>query len=930
MYRNNRHHIRLALLAFFLLLTGLFLVSCVGRKSHDVIGLTSDNGEAVRIARQVYSFPGTRAVGHRGMSATVYDFQLPDSGNIIHASLCFDRRKVYWGYHPVYLNGIHVGSVVPNSYTALYSRPKSFERTCVDLPMEELVRGDNSLSFGRSGARETFELKNGSVTILQEATATAGETDAAALPEELAFLEPLTEKEQYIVLVKSPEIRSRLMNGQQDHVKTTANALSLLGDYHGARGDYVSALDAQKRAVALGRQHSSSLLATYLVRLGESHAFLGDTEGAEVAFREALDLERSGAAASVTNGRDAAMGKKGTARKRLSPAGQEIMARMALMSLKLGDIDRAESLAEQLVEEAGGTDFYTYVDKKAWWNPVPLSMAYMVMGEVNLRQGYYPEAMQAFEDAYVFLPSINGGLEHRAIYGLAETQFRDGQDDEALETLQRIRGSNHATRWKSDLLKGRILEGKGQLERAVEAYAASIEAIEMSRSHLGDHQYKVSFMDDKQQPYARIISCLLRLGRDAEALKYAERAKARAFVDLLANREDIRHMASHTTDQQTTMRRLAALERQGTSSDQGSSSVRAVDAEAVRKTLRSQSLKLASLVMVETPDIRSIREHLGDNEVLVEYFIHGGEGAVFAVSRDGMKSAVIDTAGLVQSVKRFRQALSNPSDSRWKEEAQALHKRLLAPVNALLEDQTLVIVPHGVLHYLPFGALMDEGRVMVEDHAIRVLPSAAVQAQLHNGAPASRSILILGNPDLGDAGMDLPGAEAEARQVRQLWPESRVLLRQNASETLFRESAPHFGSLHVAAHGQFSPFAPLESALLLSPDEHNDGRLTVAELYGLRLNTDLVVLSACESGLGAMRSGDEMVSLTRGFFYAGTRSILASLWQIPDAETTFLMEAFHARHGDTGWAESLRQAQLASYRRFGHPYYWAGFELFGL
>lgn len=907
----------------------ILMVACA-KQQHASFSLTDSSGNATRITRDTFEFPQAKQVGRKGLASVSYDFNLPESDNVVHAALCLDRKNVYWGYHPVSLNDTHVGNVLPNTYGALYSRPKQTEQFCVNLPHDALKDGDNTLVISTAVDRESFELSNATVVILNSVQYASG-TISTELPPDLAYLQVLTEREQYIALIESPSIRNQLMRNQNGEEVTAATALSMIGEFHASKGNYLAALKTQERAVGMARDGHSPMLVTFQMRLGEAHIALGNREEAILFFEEALTLEREESSKATIQGRDAAMGDKGDAKVRLSPLAQDIMARMALGSLRLDDLERAEELAQQLLDEAGNRDFYNYVGKKAWWNPVPLAMAYMVIGEVNLRQGYYNEAQQAFEDAYVFLPSLDAGLEHRAIYGQANALFHADQYAEALDTLERLHDPNHGTRWKSDFLKGRIHEAQGRLEEAIEQYATSIELIEISRAQLGDHDFKVSFMDDKQEPYACIIRCLLQLERESEALEYTERAKARAFVDLLANRDDIRLQATDSVHQVAIMRRLAALEDRHVNGERSNDVIiRAIQTETLRNDLRTQSLKLASLVMVDTPGVEAIRSHLGEDEVLVEFFTHGSEAMVIGISRDAIDSAILQGNGLSQAVIRFRQSLSDTSSQKWKTEAQKLYRDLLGSISPMLKGKQLVIVPHGVLHYLPFGALMNNGRVLIEDHAIRVLPSASVQAQLEGATPNGNSILIFGNPDLGDAAMDLPGAEAEARQVRTLWPESRVLLRKDASETLFKETSPHFSSMHVAAHGQFSPFAPLESALLLSPDETNDGRLTVAELYGLRLNADLVVLSACESGLGTMQSGDEMVSLTRGFFYAGTRSILASLWQIPDAETAYLMENFHGLNGKESWGEALRQAQLASKKRFDHPYYWAGFELFGL
>jgi CHAT domain-containing protein len=195
---------------------------------------------------------------------------------------------------------------------------------------------------------------------------------------------------------------------------------------------------------------------------------------------------------------------------------------------------------------------------------------------------------------------------------------------------------------------------------------------------------------------------------------------------------------------------------------------------------------------------------------------------------------------------------------------------------------------------------------------------------------ASRAgILALGNPDLGDPKMDLKFAEEEALAVVQKVPQSRALVRKEASESALRRFGPAFSYLHFATHGEFNADAPLESALLLAKDERTDGLLTVNKLYSMRLAADLVTLSACETGLGKIASGDDVVGLTRGFLYAGASTVVASLWKVDDRATAALMTRFYdeLRGGDK--REALRAAQIATRERFPHPFFWAAFQLTG-
>lgn len=138
-----------------------------------------------------------------------------------------------------------------------------------------------------------------------------------------------------------------------------------------------------------------------------------------------------------------------------------------------------------------------------------------------------------------------------------------------------------------------------------------------------------------------------------------------------------------------------------------------------------------------------------------------------------------------------------------------------------------------------------------------------------------------------------------------------------------------FRYLHIASHGLFDTEKPLNSGLLLAKDEQNNGTLTVGELYDIKLNVDLVTLSACETALGKIANGDDVVGFTRGFLYAGASSIVSSLWQVDDAATADLMVGFYANLNKKDKRSALRDAQLATKSRYKHPYYWAAFQITG-
>ena len=170
----------------------------------------------------------------------------------------------------------------------------------------------------------------------------------------------------------------------------------------------------------------------------------------------------------------------------------------------------------------------------------------------------------------------------------------------------------------------------------------------------------------------------------------------------------------------------------------------------------------------------------------------------------------------------------------------------------------------------------------------------------------------------------------EAASIAQLYG-TQPLLGSAATKTALRAQAPSAPMLHLATHAELNERSPLFSRLLLAPDGQDDGSLTVQDVFELNLaSADLVVLSACETQLGAQSRGDDLVGLTRAFIYAGTPSFIASLWSVDDQATAVLMTAFY-RHlrGGASKAEALQRAQAETRAQYPHPYYWAAFVLTG-
>jgi CHAT domain-containing protein len=469
----------------------------------------------------------------------------------------------------------------------------------------------------------------------------------------------------------------------------------------------------------------------------------------------------------------------------------------------------------------------------------------------------------------------------------------------------------------------------GQRAEVIRLLTQSVEAIELVRSTISFEAAKIGFAGDKQAVYAALVRAVAQTGDWNEAFLVAERAKARALVDLLALRRDlapppavddkVRELFAHAS----TVEGSLGLP----STEEAVRGVKVV--AAARAALAALAPEAASLVSVQKVSIGDIATRLSDDETLIDYYRAGDDLYALVLNGKAVKGFTLSAKGLDEEVRSFRQAIER-RDPKAGERARLLYDRLLRPLLAEIKGNTLTISPHGVLHYLPFVALLDGDQYLLDRFSVRLIPSAGTLVYLKTDRPTKvGKVLALGNPDLGDASLDLPNAQVEAVNVAAMFPASRALVRGAASKSAIKELGNGFSILHFATHGKFNTDAPLSSGLYLAKGNESDNVLTVSDLYTLRWDTDLVTLSACETGLGKVASGDDVIGLTRGFLYAGARSIVASLWEVDDAATEKLMVSFYRNLEGNDKREALRLAQIETRKTYPHPMFWAAFQIVG-
>jgi CHAT domain-containing protein len=459
---------------------------------------------------------------------------------------------------------------------------------------------------------------------------------------------------------------------------------------------------------------------------------------------------------------------------------------------------------------------------------------------------------------------------------------------------------------------------------------AAMTAVEAVRARLVPADFlKQQFHLLQEDLYSRAIALQLRRGQPAAALEIAERARARAFVDLLASRDlplQERHQALPLVFRGGDLRSTAAAP-----------AATATDLVATAARLRS---------------------------TLIAYWVTSDQVFSWTVAPDGtVKGSQVAVRQsklleMIRSTTPFDDAdrPATPASPAWRE----LYDLLIKPLRHALPrtpGALLTIVPHGPLAALAFAGLQDEaGRYLLESFTLHYAPAgAALQFTAAQRRPAARRgrVLMVADPvppalsTLDRPLPRLPGARAESRAIAALIPAARMTRFEGeaAQESVIRKAAADKSVLHFATHAIVHDHDPFSSFLALGRGDE-DGLLTAQEIYRLRLDADLIVLSACRSGGGRV-TGDGIATFARAFMYAGAPSIVASLWDVADEPTSQLLPAFYRSWlAGASKARALRTAQLSLLKelRAGRvridtpagqvslpesPVFWAGFALLG-
>jgi len=524
-------------------------------------------------------------------------------------------------------------------------------------------------------------------------------------------------------------------------------------------------------------------------------------------------------------------------------------------------------------------------------------------------------------------------------------------------------------RYQSHSHLGALAAAQGNVSTAQLEYELAIQELEQLRGRLMV-EFRVGFLEGKENLYEEMVRLCIDQDQPQLGLEYAERAKSRALLDLLAYRLDLRIQARDPKDEPL-VEELSNLraerdhfyrrwesDSESTEKNEGDWAFSQSGRQQAQQEVLVLEKKITDLwhrLLVRNADYareaalwsvrtESVQPYLDRDTILVEYFIIHGKLVVFLVTDDQIQTIRLDSdmTQIQALMQRLRLNLHTVPKSplrampALRANAQAilqqLHRLLIAPFEDHLAGYSkLIIVPHAALHYLPFHALHDGSSYLIERSEISYLPSSSSLRYCHEPRPAMEQTIVFGNSN----GNRLPHAVEEAERVATLLS-GQVFLEERASVAGLYQVIPDCRILHLAAHGDFRLDNPLFSGLALA-----DGWLTTMDIFNLRLKASLVTLSACQTGRNVMGGGDELLGLMRAFLSGGAASVVLTLWAVEDRSTAQIMETFyhHLVHG-SGKGAALRHAQLQLLRGdhelpdvqrdyYSHPYFWAPFFLVG-
>ncbi|MBR8835333.1 MAG: CHAT domain-containing protein [Stigonema ocellatum SAG 48.90 = DSM 106950] len=574
------------------------------------------------------------------------------------------------------------------------------------------------------------------------------------------------------------------------------------------------------------------------------------------------------------------------------------------------------------------------------WALLSLGLAYVDIGD-------YPKAIEYLKQSLVIAREIKDRQGEGGILGsLGIAHLNKGDYATGIEYSQQwlaisreIKDRQSEGRALNNL--GIALYKSGNFRAAEKTLFEGVEIWESLRQGKLENSNKVSIFEIQKNTYSFLQKVLIAQNKTNYALEIAERGRARALVQLLQSRLSPNSKIEDNTPMLTV--------------------------EEIKKVAKQQNATLVQYSII--PDEFRIQGKQEIQESEIYLWVIKPTGEVTFRSSDLKPLWQKENTTLNDLVTTSRDSIGvrgrgggvivseNPHAPKRQNQLKHLHELLIKPIADLLpsnENNRVIFIPQGALFLVPVAALQDaNGKYLIQKHTILTAPSIQVLDLTHkqrlgsreSGVGSGGKALVVGNPTMPSVPPapgkppqqlpSLPGSEKEAQAIAPLL-NTKAIIGSQGTKTAIVQKMPQARIIHLATHGILDDIRGLGSAIALAPDSSPpkpgeiNGLLTAEEILDMKLQAELVVLSACDTGRGKI-TGDGVIGLSRSLISAGVPSVMVSLWSVPDSPTAELMSQFYTnlqqRHMDK--AQALRQAMLTTMKTHPGPRDWAAFTLIG-
>jgi tetratricopeptide (TPR) repeat protein len=489
----------------------------------------------------------------------------------------------------------------------------------------------------------------------------------------------------------------------------------------------------------------------------------------------------------------------------------------------------------------------------------------------------------------------------------------------------------------AELWKGRGARKANDLRSAERHLRRAAKILSGQRGGLGAEEFSISFLSSRSEVYEELVETLISRGKIEEAFEVLEESRSLSW----SRKTDRRRSAtSPDTDAELRSKLNFLYQRVDSATDEERGrlidQVRRAEKELADLDRRRRSLARGNGTSPLRNVVEELKETLPTSTTLVEYTKVGDTFGAFVVAGRHIRYVRLEVTE--DRLLQLREALHFQFETfrfspahlgKFLDQLRAkilrilaeMYSALIAPLAGHLEGRTLVIAPSGAVNYIPFAALWDGSRHLVERWELRTVPSASVWQHLRKKTqPRGRKAFLIGFAD-----DRIPHVEEEVKAISPIFDKPVVRLGTDATVESFSAGATTADIVHIACHGEFRADAPLYSNLHLA-----NGWVTVRDLLATRMRAALVTLSACETGVNMLYPGDEIMGLARGFMSAGARSLVVSLWAVNDLAASSLMpEMYRLIAGGTKPSVALGQAQVKMIASGAEIYHWAPFVFVG-